>query len=100
MEKRTKDVFICEICGEEFDRESSCAECESRPLIKDFGVKIGDVVKITAGEGEGKLAKVKRILTHPLRWGGHKYWHTVSLDADVIGSWGTRLLTWDNYELV
>ncbi len=102
MKTELKTEYVCEICGTHYGTAEAALLCESKPVSQDKGVKIGDVVLITSGDGTGKKAKVKarRVLSREY---GHyqweRYWHTVSLEADVINSWGTRFLTFDSYEV-
>lgn len=94
--------YQCEKCGEVFNTEDECAACEAQPITRDKGVKIGDKVLIKAGEDVGSYAVVTSITVIGCDWGDHLwrwYWHTIAVTADVIGGGGTRVLTFDEYEV-
>ena len=88
---KTKKIYICEICNDEFEREEDALECESRPTSQEK-VKVGDMVRITQGQGAGNLVKVKNIGFFPESWGGQRYWHTMYVQTT------DRLLDFDSYE--
>jgi hypothetical protein len=92
--------YQCEVCGRVYDDKEDAARCETKPVQNDKGVKVGDVVRITRGSGAGHLAKVTAITVHERGWGPAIYDHSVALIADVIDSWGSRLLAFDSYEVV
>ena len=98
-----KTYYQCEKCGAEFSKEKDAQQCESRPITQDKGVNVGDIVKVTNGEGAGELAKVKRITVIDKDW-GHYYWerycHTVAIEADLLNETGTRFLTFGDYEVI
>lgn len=103
MEELQITRYKCETCGKAYDDKGSAEKCESRPVQQDRGVKIGDTVKITGGEGAGNTATVERIYVIDREWGHYaweRYWHTVALEAKVNGSYGHRILTFDNYEVI
>lgn len=93
----------CNMCKTIYESKEEAAQCESKPISQDRGIKIGDLVMITEGDGTGALAKVKRTYILSMGWGHYaaqRYWHTVALEADICDSWGTRLLTFDSYRKV
>ena len=92
--------YECEICGCIYRDKEDAAKCESIPIQHDKGVKVGDVVRITIGDNAGQLGKVTVISVQERGWGPAIYDHSVSLVADVVGSWGSCLLTFDSYEVV
>lgn len=95
--------YECSICGKTYSTLEQATKCESRPVRQDKGVKIGDEVLILNGAGQGKKAKVRRTYVVDMEWGHYawdRYWHTVSVEADIIGEYGTRNLTFDSYEPV
>jgi hypothetical protein len=103
MKEKVHKFYACEICGEEYGTEKEAIECESKPISEDKGVKVGDIVRITGGDGKGKEAKVTRVYIIDKDWGHYswkRYWHTVALNADIINHWGSRMLTFDQYELL
>ena len=96
-------VYQCEICKSKFNDADSAKACESKAVTYDKGVKIGDTVLITQGEGKGQKAKVERVCVLDCEWGHYTakyYHHTVAVSADIIGEYGTRFLTFDRYEPV
>lgn len=93
--------YKCGTCGSVYDSETSAKTCESRRVTQDKGVKVGDQVRITAGDGDGKTATVSTRFVIDKDWGHHqwhRYWHTVGLTAKIDGGPGTRMLTFDCYE--
>jgi hypothetical protein len=103
MKKKQITRYVCEICGTEYSDAEKAKKCESRSVQYERGVKIGDVVRITAGEGQGKFLKVTSVGIANMDWGHYqweRYWHTVYVSGDVINYWGSRLLTFDSYEVV
>ena len=104
MKTIEKKFYKCEICGSEYTTQKEALGCEARPLKQDKGVKKGDIITITKGDGAGKKAKVTRVFVYDKEWGHYaweRYWHTVGLSADLIGkdTWGSRQLTFDDYEV-
>jgi len=92
--------YECEVCGFKYNDEKSALHCEQMPVDHDRGVKVGDLVRITSGDGSGSLARVTRVGVHDPHWGPARYAHTVYLLADVVDSWGSRQLSFDSYEVV
>ena len=88
--------YVCDICGHEYLNIEDAQQCEARPVTHDKGVKVGDTVLITGGEGMGEEAIVKKVRIYS----GYHYPHTVVIDADLIHSWGTRTLVFNQYEKV
>ena len=100
---KTKELtrYICEICGGTYETAQAALLCETRPVSQDKGVKVGDIVLVTAGEGAGIKAKVTRVsvcsrLYSHYAW--ERYWHTVAVTADLVDHFGSRFLMFDNYE--
>ena len=103
METVNIQKFKCSICGELYDNPEEARSCEDKPVSQDKGVKIGDTVLITGGDGTGKNAIVEKIWIIDKCWGHYawkRYWHTVCLGAEIIDGFGNRVLTFDNYEPV
>lgn len=103
IKKKEVILYICEICNTSYENKEVALKCEQKPITHEKGVKVGDIVKITYGEGKGGLAKViKTYICN--RFEGHyaseKYWHTVALNVDSMNNLGTRCLYYDWYELV
>ena len=103
IEVVTIERFKCPTCGATYGERHLAELCAARPVSQDRGVKVGDTVRITGGDGAGGTATVERISVLGRDWGHYaweRYWHTVALHAKVNGSWGHRMLTFDNYELI
>ena len=95
--------YKCSTCGKVYDSKASAEACEAKPVSHDKGVKVGDVVRITQGDGTGELATVETVYVVDREWGSYaweRYWHTVALIAKVNDGWGHRILTFDSYEYV
>lgn len=95
-------TFTCEICEESYGTAEKALDCETKPVTGDKGAKVGNIVKITAGEGTGKLATVWKIGVHSKGWGHYqweRYWHTVFVVANLVDDTGSRTLSFDDYEL-
>ena len=73
--------------------------CKSKPITQDKGIKLGDKVRILNGNGAGGLGLVKRLVVIDKKW-GQRYWHTIMLIVDIVGSFGSRQLVFDDYEKV
>ncbi len=102
METITVTKYKCTICGEVYDEARLALECEELYLQDLNPVKVGDTVLITWGEGTGRLAVVESTSVLSREWGHYawrRYWHTVSIVAKIIDSWGSRMLTFDQYEV-
>lgn len=91
--------YKCEICKQIYDKKQDALACEERPVSHD-DVGVGDVVKILSGDGEGSLGLVDDVWVVRRCWGSEKYWHTVVCSARVIGSYGSRILTFDDRKVV
>ena len=92
--------YKCSTCGAVYDTEKGAQDCEARKVTHDRGVKIGDIVRITRGDGVGHTGTVERVYVLTKDWGHYaweQYWHTVALEVRVNGSWGHRMLTFDDY---
>jgi len=102
MKTTSRTIYQCEICQTQYDSEDQAKYCESKPISQDKGVKIGDIVLIKRGEGAGKKAKVDHISIINKDWGHYaaeRYHHTPMITAKIINDWGSRSLTFDDYEL-
>lgn len=103
MREIGKIEYQCEVCGQTYEESAAAEKCESKAVSKNRGVKVGDRVKIINGDSSGSFAKVTRIGIFDYEWGNScadRYHHTIYLIADVIGSFGTRMLPFDSYEVV
>ena len=103
MKEVTRIEYRCEVCNSLYTSSEQAIECENRPVTQDKGVKVGDVVRITSGQGVGDLARVKSIFVIDKNWGHYaweRYWHTVAITGDTLERAGQRLLVFDAYELV
>lgn len=103
MKKIVKEEYQCDTCKAVYSREDMAIECEKHPVTEDKGVKVGDKVKITNGQGAGSLGLVTKVFVIDKDWGHYawkQYWHTIGIIVDVIGSYGSRLLTYTDYETI
>lgn len=94
--------YQCEICNEIYKEEYQARRCEDWPITNETGVKIGDIVLITGGEGTGQLAKVTHKSICSREYGHYaweQYWHTPKVCADLLNGMGSRILTFDQYEV-
>lgn len=101
MEILTVTRYKCSICSAVYDSKASAEACEAKPISQDKGVKVGDVVRITHGDGAGELATVETVRIVDREWGHYaweRYWHTVELTAKLHKSPGHRHLLFDSYE--
>jgi len=92
--------YQCELCKRIYETQEEAINCESTPVTNDKGVKIGDMVLITSGDGNGKRLRVTSIGVTQKGWGPAKYDHSVFLTGDVIDSWGSRQLNYNAYEVL
>ncbi len=92
--------YQCEVCKRLYNTETEAGACESRGVAHDRGVRIGDLVLITRGDGAGKKLRVTSTGVHEPGWGPARFDHSVFLVGDVIDSWGSRQLTYDSYEVL
>jgi hypothetical protein len=102
MKAIPKTEYQCDVCKHVYSTEKEALKCESKPVTQDRGVKIGDRVRITSGDGTGLECEVSEIFIISKDWGHYaweRYWHTVGVSGKVIGSWGSRMLTFDSYAL-
>lgn len=100
---KTVTTYTCTKCEHAYPTLEEAEECESRQITHDKGVKVGDIVRITQGDGKGQKAKVTDINIIDKNWGHYaweRYWHTVSVTAELIEDWGARHLTFDSYEVI
>jgi hypothetical protein len=92
--------YQCEVCGAKYNSKGNALACEAVPVKHDKGVKVGDLVRITAGDGTGSLCKVTSIHIREPGWGPKDYDHTVFVCGDVVDSWGSRQLSFNSYEVL
>ena len=98
----TKKYYKCGLCEIEYKSKKECLKCESKPISEDKGVKVGDIVNIIRGEGIGR-GEVECVHICSIGYGHYaweRYWHTVRLVVDCLDSHGSRILTFDEYELI
>lgn len=102
METIQVTKFKCSLCSTTYSTKKEALSCEGKSVTQNKGVKIGDIITITAGDGCGRLAKVTKVGVIDKSWGHHAwktYWHTVYVNADILGSFGSRMLTFDSYKI-
>ena len=98
---KTETIYQCEKCKADYSSKAEAKKCEAKAISQDKGVKVGDIVMITQGDGKGLKAKVESVYVIDKSWGHYaweRYWHTIALTAKIVDSWGSRLLTFDSYE--
>lgn len=100
MKKVVITKYECEICGTQYETQESAIACEAIPIQHDRGVKVGDLVRITAGDGTGQFCKVEKVCIHQPGWGPKQYDHSVYLTGQVVDSWGHRQLSFNSYEVL
>ena len=98
VEHHTK--YICEVCGASYNTADEANKCEAIPVKHDRGVKVGDKVRITSGDGIGMLCTVENVRVHSPGWGPSTHDHAVYLIGKVDGSWGHRQLSHNSYEVL
>jgi len=102
MKTVSQEFYQCEKCNEQYTDKEQAEKCEARAITEDKGVKKGDVILITRGDGSGNTAVVTSTHVKSMTWGHYaakRYWHTVGVVADLITDWGSRSLTYDDYEV-
>ena len=92
--------YICEVCGANYNTADEANKCEAIPVKHDRGVKVGDKVRITSGDGIGLLCTVENVRVHSPGWGPATHDHAVYLIGKVEGSWGHRQLSHNSYEVL
>ena len=55
---KTKTIYICDFCGEEYKTEEEAKACEKIPTTPPLH-KIGDKLRITRGRDEGDIVVIK-----------------------------------------
>lgn len=100
MKKCTITTYQCEVCGKDFSDPGEAAACEARPVTHDRGVSVGDIVRVTTGDGSGQCARVTGLFVISPGWGPSRYDHSRAIVADMVDSWGSRMLTFDSYEVL
>lgn len=95
-----KITYHCAVCRAGYSSHEAAQSCESRGVLMDRGVKVGDIILVTCGEGAGHRARVTDLRVYTADWGPKRYAHTRGLTAELIDSWGSRQLTFDQYEVV
>lgn len=93
--------YKCEKCGEVYATAAEANECEAQPITQDKGVKVGDKVRILNGDGAGEEALVEKVMVYDRSWGHYAwktYWHTIGLEVKLTQSYGSRGVTFQEYE--
>ena len=92
--------YVCEKCQTHYANWGAALLCENRTVTQDKGVKVGDLVIVTNGDGNGERARVASIGVCSKDYGkrvSQKYWHTVYVFAHFVDSYGSRMLLFDDY---
>lgn len=55
---KTRTIYICDICGEEYNTEEKAKACE-RVMVHCPLYEIGDKLRITKGRDEGDIVTIK-----------------------------------------
>ena len=100
MKEITITKYECEKCNAQYSNKKEAQDCEAIPVKYDRGVKQGDFVLITKGDGSGHRGKVISVNVTKPGWGPRVYDHTIYLNVDVVDSWGSRQLSFDSYEVL
>jgi hypothetical protein len=112
MESKSPTPHRCPTCGAEYRTQWLADKCQSRPVLHDRGVRVGDWVRVKTGKHKGLVARVEgvRIVTGGFTWWmWGRYWHTVALDVLIRIQQGKRgertngvpdVLMFDEYEVV
>lgn len=69
MQTKSVEKYQCDLCHTWYNSKEEAERCESRPISQDKGVKVGDIVTITQGDGTGKQAKVTSVFVYDKRLG-------------------------------
>lgn len=85
--------YLCSVCNATYPTPEAAQACELRPVTHDRGAIVGSTVRILRGDGTGEFATVTSRWVDPER-------HEALISADLIHTWGTRVLGCDDYELV
>ena len=95
---KINQVYVCSICGASYSTAKEAKSCESRSISEDKGMKVGDQVLITSGAGLGRQATVMSIGICDKEW--DRYWHTTYITVKLVDYPGSRILLYDQYNLV
>lgn len=110
--KITRPTFRCNKCGTRYGRPEAWERCQRRAVLNDRGVRVGDVVRITAGRYAGRRASVFLVcVMGPTSLPGgepDEFWHTVGLYVLVqpghvvkgVEAVPDEFLTFDEYEVL
>ena len=84
--------YICSVCNVTHGTPEDAQACERRPVIHDLGAIPGATVRILRGDGTDELATVSSRWVDPER-------HEALISANLIHTWGTRILGRGDYEM-
>lgn len=99
----TQTLYQCQHCKTKYASQYDAEQCEAHPVTQDKGAKVGSTVRILHGDGTGKLATVTDTFIYSRDWGHYSwktYWHTIGVNAKLNDDWGSRRLTFMDYEVV
>lgn len=100
MEVVTHTKYKCSICGKEYNTQEEAISCEQIPITHDKGIRVGDKVLVTYGEGSGHIVPVVSMWIIPGNWDGpQQYLHTPCIQVEFPHPiYGNRNLLYDDYE--
>lgn len=55
-----KNIYICEVCGEEYSTMEKAVECEKIPISHPI-FTVGDKVRVKTGDGKGEIVEIAEI---------------------------------------
>ena len=97
--KETITHYRCSVCGEKYLTMTGAERCERKTKTHD-DVEVGDRCLITGGQSSGKHIKVDEVWYARPEWAGKRYHHTVVCAGQIEGSPMSRVLTFDNREVI
>ena len=101
MKTVTTTTYVCEVCGQGYDTPAEAIVCEARPVTHDRGVKVGDTVIVSAGDGTDCKALVTSLGVTKTGWGPKVFNHSVVLCGDILevrDKGFSRVLHFDSYK--
>ncbi len=93
-------TYSCDVCGCQYSSPESAIRCEQLPILHDFGVKVGDSVKILYGDGSGERAVVESLHVASPSDVPPILAHSRYLIAKCVESYGSRVLYHLQYEAI
>lgn len=88
--------YQCKVCGSIYDNKNEAKKCEKIPITQERGVKKGDFIMLTEGEGKFEDARVLEVGIVGKYTGFKKYLHTIYLVVKLFDG-RQRNVLFDNY---